>query len=248
MTNEERTKACRDQILRYLYSYYPQWRVVKIIAIQKVLETKYEFFKDIISPFKQPDDESGEATIAQEITNGLVFSALSECLQYIEDLFLLVKFSRDPDWFIKNVVTYKAGKIAKSVETFDTSKESLCSSFLFPLIPDSEWPNNETLQAFKDGIENLKTIIGDIIAFFKEHKFLYNQYKHGLTVALRPYSIFDKELIDKDKMRPTSAYLVAFDNLSIDKVFRDSYRFGGMEMLPCLTPNTQHCLADLGRR
>ena len=245
MTNEERTKASKDQILRYLFSYYPQWRVVKISAIKKILDNKYEFFKDIIPTFKQPDDDTGAATIPQELTNGLIFNALAECLQYIEDLFLLVKCSKDQDWFIKNIVTYRSGRITNFIESFDSSTKSLCKFFLFPLVSKNDWPNRETRDAFDVGVKDLKEKVDDIKLFFKEYKFFYNQYKHGLTIALRPYGIFDKETIDKKKLKRTSAYIVACDNLSIDKIIGQSDRFKQFLAMPCLTPNTKKHLNAL---
>jgi len=48
---------------------------------------RYKFYKDFIQDVKYAHDANGEATIAQEIKNGLCFNTIAQCIQYIEDLF-----------------------------------------------------------------------------------------------------------------------------------------------------------------
>jgi len=244
MTKEERVLAAKEQIQRYLYSYYPQWRLIEILSIKKILENKYEFYSGIIDKYKQPDDNTGEATITQEITNGLLFNAVSECLQYIEDLFLLIKFSQNVDFFIKNVVTYKAGEITNFVKTFKIDSELACKYFHIPLVPESEWPNGTVKSVYKSGLECLTNKVTAILEYFNENKFFYNQYKHGLTIALRPFALFDDKSIKEKKDKPTSATLFAWDNLGIKKIMKSKDRFNGEIMFP-LSPKVQPHLAAL---
>lgn len=239
MTDEQRKLAAIDQIQRYFYSYYVEWRYGKILTTRKILETKFDFYADLIGSVKQSDDETGERTIAQEITNGLVFSALSESLQYIEDLFLFLKFSEKPEWFIKNIITYSAGKVTKYVDAFSTERNEVCKSFYIPIVPDQEWPNADARQAYSTGIDNLIANVVSIKEFFKQNGFFYSQYKHGLTIALRPYGLFSDENLAEQRQHPTQGYLVACDNLSIEKVFRESGRFNQLVFLPTLADNVR---------
>ena len=245
MTDEQRKLAAIDQIQRYFYSYYVQWRYGKILTIKKILETKFDFYRDLIKTLKQSDDETGDKTIAQEITNGLVFSALSECLQYVEDLFSFLKFSEKPEWFIKNIITYSAGRITNFVNEFNPVRNEVCKAFYIPIVPDEEWTNENSRQAYSTGIDNLVANVVAIKEFFKQNEFFYNQYKHGLTIALRPYGLFSDDNLTEHRQHPTQGYLVACDNLSLGKVFRESGRFNQLVVIPSIVDNVRLHLSEL---
>jgi hypothetical protein len=242
MNKEERAKASKDQIERFFYSYYSHWRLAKILINEKILLNKYEILKDITLEIQQADDKNPEALIAQELKNGLEFDTLANCLQFIEDLFALLKAGKQKDFFIRNIITYNAGQIENLINHNFTDKE-LCELFYFPYF--TEFENEEFKEGFTDGLTQLKNRIAKIQEFYKAYHFFYIQYKHGLTVALRPYSNFVEEQIQKDKQNEMEPYLVAFDNLSIRKVFGNKSRFQNYVFMPCLTVNTQPFLGTL---
>ncbi len=43
MTREERLKASKDQTERFLFSYFANWRLAKILINEKILNEKYSF-------------------------------------------------------------------------------------------------------------------------------------------------------------------------------------------------------------
>jgi len=76
MTPEQRLSASIDLTLTYFNSFSPEWRLVKVLTNKRLLKERYNFFKDISQEVKRRDDLTGEATIAQEITNLSIASEL----------------------------------------------------------------------------------------------------------------------------------------------------------------------------
>lgn len=242
MNNDQRLKASQDQIKRFFYSYYSNWRYAKILINEKVLQNKYNLLQDIAKEIKQPEEDNLETLITQEITNGLHFDTVSNCVQYIEDLFALLKAAKDKEFFIKNIVTYNAGKIENEIKKEHKDKE-LCDLFYFPHF--TEFDSEDFKAAFEEGLNKLKNRIDRIKEFYKAYHFFYIQYKHGLTVALRPYANLKDEHVQKDKKGEMSFNIVAFDNLSLNKVYNNKHRFQDYAFLPCITDNTKDVIKDL---
>ncbi len=167
---------------------------------------------------------------------------LANCLQYIEDLFALLKAGRQRDFFIKNIITYNAGQIENLIKQKHTDKE-LCELSYFPYFEDIE--SEIFKEGFTSGMSLLRANIYKIKEFYKEHQFFYNQYKHGLTVALRPFGAYDSEQIEKDKQGSTQRKLVAFDNVALSKVFSNKHRGAGYALMPWITANIQPHITQL---
>lgn len=117
MTSEQRKKASVDLTLTFFRSYSSRRRLTKVLAIQKLIKQRYSFYTDILSETPDYDDENIEASIAQEVYNGLHHDAIAQCIQYIEDLFALMNATKTPDFFIQKITTYRAGDILKVIKT-----------------------------------------------------------------------------------------------------------------------------------
>lgn len=243
MTKEERNKANKDQINRFISAYYSEWRFIQVLSIQKKLAHKYENYNDIIDSIKETDNSAGDKTIAQEISNGLLFDAVQHSIQYIEDLFAFISASSKEDYFIRNIVQYKAGKIENLVKSFINNKKTVCEYFHFPNYPDDDNHTDdekEILMVVNSGINRLGVIVSEIIEFYKKHQFFYNQYKHGLTIALRPYGDYNEEQIELDKKgefkNPT---IVALDSLNFKNASKNQYGNTGYLMMPAFSENVR---------
>jgi hypothetical protein len=130
MTPEQRKAANKDQINGFFSSYYSEWRYIQIMSISKNLNSKYEFYADIIEEIKETDLNASERTIAQEISNGLLFEAIQHSIQYIEDLFALLNAGKNLDYFIRSIVKYDAGKIERLIKNFPSNKKMVCDFFI----------------------------------------------------------------------------------------------------------------------
>lgn len=237
MNKEQRKKANLDQIERFFASYYPSWRLHQILTNEKLIAEKFTFYSSIIEKTKQFDDSTGDYTIAQEITNGLYMETIAYCVQYIEDLFALLKAGKNIDFFIKNIITYDAGSVENYTKEKMTEKK-MCDAFYFPYFEkEPEKSTTETTETYYECISRLLEWMKEIKEFFIQHQFFYKQYKHGLTIALRPYNIFSEEQVTKAKTGNFEPYLAALDNLELTKLKDKKDRFNGYVFIPNLTEN-----------
>lgn len=245
MDKSQRVKVTQDQVQRFFASYYSNWRLHQILTLEKLYKERFDFYKDIIQTTKQSDDPDGSATIAQEVGNGLLFEAISHCIQYIEDLFAIVKAGENVDFFIKGIITYDAGKISNFIKQ-KFNREQLCKAFHFPFYSE-DFPDKGTNEVYKSAIERLFNLISVFKQFHKQYQFFYTQYKHGLTIALRPYGLYDNEKIEKSKTGEFDPYLAAFDNLGAEKLKDKQERFNNMLFMPCFTESVRENLPELMR-
>jgi hypothetical protein len=249
MNKADRNIVTKDQINQFFTSYYSEWRAIQILAIKEKLNTRYEFYKDIVEEIKSTDLDAGENTIAQQIKNGLLFEAISTSIQYIEDLFALIKASEKKDYFIRNIIKYDAGKIDSLIKNFNATNKNICKSFYFPYYPDEDFETEselETKKVIKGSIDRLRDIIIELIEYYKKHQFFYNQYKHGLSIALRPYGQYTNEQISKDKNKEfENTSVVALDSLNFANASRNQYGNSGYLMMPCFTEIVRKNIKEL---
>lgn len=245
MTHEQRYKASVDLTLTYFRSYYHEWRLTKILTNQKLLDNRYDFFKDISEQTKQWDDETGDSTIAQEIKHGLYFDSIAECIQYIEDLFALIRAAKKPDYFVKNIVTYKAGEVTSKIKVFKADKKSISKAFHFPT--DLPFEKQSDREDFENGINNLIEWVNDLTLFYKNYEFFYNQYKHGLAVAMRPLgNLLSEEQIEKDKKGLSNPYLTVYDNLNLKAASKKgTFKLQHGTIMPGFTQNVMPFISEL---
>ncbi len=247
MNKEQRRKASIDLSLTYLNSYYANWRLTKVLTIQKLLIEKYTFYKDFSSDIKQGDDADGNATIAQEITHGLYFDAIAHCVQYVEDLFALIKSAQQPDYFVRNIITYKAGEVTNFIKNFKINSKTVSEIYHFPTELIFSEIKNKT--AFDTGSRNLIELTEDIVKFYKEYEFFYNQYKHGLSVAMRPFgNVFDNEQIKKDKVGEFDPYIAVYDNLNLEAAGKKgTLNIQHGVLMPGFTENVRPFVGELSK-
>lgn len=245
MTNEERRKASVDLTLTYLNSYYANWRLAKVLTIEKLLEERYDFYKEIISDLKEHDDTDGSATIAQEIRHGLYFDAIAHCVQYIEDLFALIKSAKQPEYFIRNIITYKAGEVTNFIKSFKINPKIASEVYHFP--PDLKFEKDSDQNNYDEGIKTLVKLTEDIVSFYKGYEFFYNQYKHGLSVAMRPFgNMYNEDQIAKDKVGDFDPYLVVYDNLNLNAASKKgTFNLRHGVLMPGFTPNVMPFMEQL---
>ena len=128
-TSTRRHAAAVDMTTYYLNSYWCEWRYVQVLAIKKLLQEKYEFYHSIV---RYALGEQDDASIAQEIKHGLYFDAIAHCVQFIEDLFALIRASEQPDYFIRNIITYNAGQVTNLIKGFKTTDQHIRNAFHIP--------------------------------------------------------------------------------------------------------------------
>ncbi|MGE7673483.1 hypothetical protein ACQKMV_07895 [Lysinibacillus sp. NPDC094403] len=243
-------KANDSQIETFLAGYDDLWRLTKLISIKHSLEEREALKKKLKSYYGPSFSVDSDDYIYNQATNGLLFSAVSELVMYMEDLFVLMKYIREEEEFIKKVVVYYANKIGKLPEKISKMDlEAILKVFLIPskdyidkLVEETNSPL-EHLDIYSEGISNVYRYLDDIIISFKKYRFIYNQYKHGLTVALRPYgnNLSKKELNRRKNSLDSS--LFCYDNTDIGKAIERNPN--QPFIIPSITENLQPGITSL---
>ncbi|OJW81753.1 MAG: hypothetical protein BGO69_14700 [Bacteroidetes bacterium 46-16] len=240
-TQAIKRQAAIDLTEHYLSAMGYDWRLIKVRGIEKMLIEKYTFFKELTPQY----DEGAEAMIAQEVTIGLYCDAISECVQYVEDLFALIRASENPDYFIKNIITYQAGQVTSKIKTFVSNKESIETAFHLP--KGITFSLQEDTENYANGIVEMQNLCNDIIKFYQEYEYFYVQYKHGLTIPFRPFgNSYSVEQVSQEKCGELVPFIAAYDNFNLKASSqRGTFSTNHGVMMPGFSENVQAVLTTL---
>lgn len=173
---------------------------------------------------------------------------------YLEDFFALIKFIREDEQFTQKIVTYwanKVNRVSNSLEKLD--EESLLKAFMIPskkyvveiMKEQSDEIKSTNLRLYEEGTKKIITDTKEVLAAFKKYRFYYNQYKHGLTVALKPFGgTLDKKTIEERK-NGLFGLPICYDNQTIETMFEDGRLPSGSMMIPNLTADIQGGISQL---
>lgn len=242
LTVAQRHAAAVDMTNYYLSSYWSEWRYVHVLASKKLLDEKYEFYASIVRDSLKEEDE---ASIAQEIKHGLYHDAIAQCVQYIEDLFALIYASKDPDYFIRNIVSYSAGQVTNLIKGFKMTDQGIRTAFFIPDAVASFQPDQR--KSYDNGMQFLKDLLTELIAFYINYEFYYIQYKHGLSIPLRTFcKRYTSEQIEKEKNGEMPNYLTVYDNLNLKAAtVKKNFNEKGGLFFPGFTDNVRLNFAGL---
>lgn len=132
MTPEQRKRASVDLTLTFFQSYSSKWRLIKILAIQKLIKKRHEFYQDIFKEMNEFDNKYIDGTIAEDIHNGLHHDGIAQCIQYIEDFFALLNATKNPNFFVQKITTYRAGDIIKNIKSYKPDRDKIIRDFFIP--------------------------------------------------------------------------------------------------------------------
>ncbi|TMN21853.1 hypothetical protein [Lentibacillus cibarius] len=161
-----------------------------------------------------------------------------------------MKNIRENEDFIKKVVFYYARDIGKAANRIEVlSVDELLKAYMVPsksyleaVMTDQIEGKEENLAVFATGSQNLIDYTQSVLEFFNDYRFFYNQYKHGLTVALRPFS----GTLNKNELHRRKTSLdglpISYDNETIEKAFKSKQE---AFVIPNLTPEIQPGITKL---
>lgn len=241
MDNNARLRAGKHQLRYYMSCQYPMWRVVMVKSIRRILDNLNEFYAPIREEIRSSEDEIIEDTEQVEIRNGLFFEALSQSVQAVEDLFSLMKNCNDTEYFAKKVITYKANEVTQYIRGFDSDNlESVLKEFHVPYFsPNDPWENREVFNQYCIASKIIQEYVKELVEHHKTYYFHYCQYKHGLTVALRPYGTRNKK---PSGSNAHEGIAMVFDNIFFGKRYRKS---PPALMIPDVHPDLPGCITAL---
>lgn len=246
-----KVKANDSQLQTFLSGYDDRWRLTKLVSIRMTLEEREKLKRKLRSFYGPSFKEIEDEYVYNESTNGLIFSAISELLMYIEDYLVLISFIREDEEFIKKVVKYWAGNIGKVPDRLiRLSDEDLLKAYMIPnrdyifgvTSEQTAEERNSSMGVYDQGVKNILEYTRSVIESFNKYRFFYNQYKHGLTVALRPFGTINKAELQRRKTS-LDGFPVCYDNETIEQAFKNGQQRAFV--IPSLTPEIQPGLNKL---
>lgn len=231
MNEKERIQAGKHQLRYFLANQYPMWRVAIVKTIRRILENPNDFYEPIFDEIRRSEDEDSTTTINCEIRNGLFFEALSQSVQAIEDLFSLMRNCGDVAFFAKHVITYQAGQVTQYIRKFNTSDtEYMLKQYRVPYFDlETPWENEEVFLSYKEAVALIKEYMDVLIAHHEKYYLHYCQYKHGLSVALRPFGTG----LPSGRGDPFEGAVMTFDNKNFSRRYKEKM---GLFMIPDFHP------------
>jgi hypothetical protein len=186
----ERRAANDAQVLDFFRGYERQWRLSKILMVRSLLRDRAGVKGVLEEGLGGAEAFScDDPFLYGPITDGLIFAAASELAMLSEDILALMKFVRSRQFFAKEIVHYRAGAVKDVVGVLASAPvERILSAFMIPvrsMLGDA--PKDEVAAAYDAGVGALVLAARSVGRIHKEYEFIYNQYKHGLTIALRPF-------------------------------------------------------------
>jgi hypothetical protein len=161
----------------------------------------------------QDDSETAEAVLYGPVTTGLYACAIAETVMYAEDLFVLLHGLRVPERFVQQTINYPGGKVPPLADRLSRlSVADLARAFFVPtLVQLGEDVGGEFSERFADSLTQLARLTGKVVDWWRSHRFMQQQYKHGMALALSPFGNEIPESTIAGRKQGAAPPIYAFD-------------------------------------
>jgi hypothetical protein len=235
LTDENRKEAGIRHVEIFAQTSWPLWRTYKVHMINRLLDDREALIEDVAKTFPEIADRAKSVTY-QEVTNGLMGSAIAEYCQSVEDLAAIIYAIKDVRYFARNV-NYDAGRIQNIVKKWakGVSRNEFLTEFNVPKLADTDFDGDkESLEQYNSCIRQALETIQKISVLYLTLLPHQIAYKHGMSYALRPFgNDLSEENIAK-KMVGKTGYPMIFANNDLPQAMSE-YNFRGV--LQCQTPS-----------
>lgn len=183
-----REQANDEQLATFANAYVATSRLWYLHSIKVALAHLDEVRSSYVA--QQTDEPTGSvtaSTIHLPVTAGLYAAALGETVMYAEDLFTLLRGLRSPQRFVADTVNFPGSKVVGLVGKLERLDIDGVSKAFF--IPSGTWLglDGDDLASYDAGRALLHERLHRVIAWWRKYRFLQQQYKHGMTLALQPF-------------------------------------------------------------
>jgi hypothetical protein len=89
---------------------------------------------------------------------------------FLNDAFL-ISAMKNPDFFVKNIITYEAGRITASIKTYKSNVKNIRRDFHIPV--DMTFATDAVQKQIADGGDKLVELVNDQVGFYKKYWFFY---------------------------------------------------------------------------
>ena len=140
------------------------------------------------------------------LSGGITAAAVNEVVQHCEDLFALLKFLREPEYFSRDMGTYSAGRVIEFGRRL-VHEDDATISRLF-LVPDAETTRRGLSEAadpeassadVEAGRTRLGGMVREVATCYSAFEDFHIHYKHGLKLPLSPFGWPTREAIYERK-------------------------------------------------
>ena len=164
--------------------------------MRKTFENYDEFYSDIITtPFVLSDSK-------KQVKHGLTQLAVSELMQYIEDLFSFMMTTKNIKTLIKDVVYYNPKDVGNYIRKFShLSEEEKLVELKMPYFSDGIASEDAEMHLQYINLKKYTLrCLKKVIDFYQRYYQFYLQYKHGLKTQLNPWYDNEQYEIDSKKV------------------------------------------------
>jgi len=183
-----RDRANDEQLATFASAYVPSSRLWHLHAIKVALGHLDEVRASYVAQQSEdPRTTVSDSMLYGPVTAGLYAAALGETVMYAEDLFTLLRGLRSPQRFVADTVSFPGSKVVGLVGKLERLDVDGVSKAFF--VPTGSWLglDGDDLVNFDAGRAVVHERLQQIIQWWRKYRFLQQQYKHGMTLALQPF-------------------------------------------------------------
>lgn len=257
MTPDELAAANEHQVITFFTSWRPEWRLVKLIGLRRLLRERSAWRDDASEDVMIGDLD--DSYVYGAMTSGLLAGAVSEVVMSCEDLLALLRALREEHHFARRIINYDAGRIRRTADVLGGfAEDQVAAVFLVPPMssvdagfnhPDA--PQRDTAAARQrvvDARQRLREMVASVCHWYGRYEFFHNRYKHGLSLALQPFGGALPPTTVASRRASLSGSVIAYDNDPItDKLVRGQLKWASLtvpNMAPAISPHLKALAND----
>jgi hypothetical protein len=191
---EERRAANEEAVRGFFARWDPAWRWILILGMRELRSDPARFGALAAAEANGNESWSEDEYVYGPVSHGITAAAVNEAVQHCEDLFALLRFLRDPQFFARDMTSYKAGQVVAFGRRYKNADDEVVSRlFLVPNqarvregLAAADDPGG-AIEAVEAGRARLGTLFRETVAFYFRFEQFHLQYKHGLKLPLRPF-------------------------------------------------------------
>jgi hypothetical protein len=216
--NQNERRAANEEAVRGFFARWdPAWRWVLILGMRQ-LRADPEHLGVLASAEASNEAWSEDSYVYGPLSHGITAAGVNEAVQYCEDLFALLRFLREQQFFARGMTSYRAGQVVEFGRGLaDADNELVSRLFLVPEpsrvrlgLQDADDPDSE-IAVVEAARTRLGRLLRETAGFYRRLEDFHIQYKHGLKLPLRPFGIPTPEAI-ADRKRSVRGPLIVYTN------------------------------------
>jgi hypothetical protein len=110
--NQEERRAANEEAVRGFFARWdPAWRWNLILAMRQLRADPTKLGALASVEANHNETWSEDSYVYGPLSHGITAAAVNEAVQHCEDLFALLRFLRDPQFFARGMTSYRAGQV-----------------------------------------------------------------------------------------------------------------------------------------